>query len=184
MLPEFRVCGIAAPASAPSPYQALTDSDSVSYSYSVRRSWYRSGAWIRGRSWNRSSNAATPKRWLLRRLNPRPFSVFCPLRQCRAGGVRPPWRFETKRRRAYRKKQRIALEDYSRLVVRFWILGKKITTFWGVKGQIFAKTAIIQLYIIIFQKLLIVATCSFHQRVPRSILINIAYRYSFWMEYM
>ena len=90
MLPEFRVCGFAAPASAPSPDQALTVSDSVSYSYSVRRSWYRSGAWIRGRSWNRSSIATTPKRWLLRYLNPRPFSEFRPLCQCRGWWCDPP----------------------------------------------------------------------------------------------
>ena len=36
----------------------------------------------------------------------------------------------------------------------------------------------------IFQKLLIVPTYGFHQRVSRSILSNIARRYSFWMEYM
>ena len=82
------------------------------------------------------------------------------------------------------KNQRIALDEYSRLVVRFLILGQKLTPFWGVKGQIFAKSAFFQLYIIIFQKLLIVATYGFHQRVPRSILNNIACRYSFWMEYM
>ena len=40
------------------------------------------------------------------------------------------------------KNQRIALDEYSRLVVRFLILGQKLTPFWGVKGQIFAKTAI------------------------------------------
>ena len=31
------------------------------------------------------------------------------------------------------KNQRIALDEYSRLVVRFLILGKKLTPFWGSK---------------------------------------------------
>ena len=38
--------------------------------------------------------------------------------------------------------QRIALDKYSRLVVRFLILGQKLNLFWGVKGQIFAKSEI------------------------------------------
>ena len=49
--------------------------------------------------------------------------------------VRPPWPFETKRRRAYPKKRRIALDEYSRLVVRFFILGQNLTPFRGVKGK-------------------------------------------------
>ena len=66
----------------------------------------------------------------------------------------------------------------------FLILGGKLTPFWLVKCQVFAKSAIFQLYIIMFQKQLIVVTYSFHQRVPRSILNNLACRYIFRMEYM
>ena len=49
-----------------------------------------------------------------------------------------------------RKKQWIALDDYSRLVVRFFVLVDPVL---GIKGQIFAKSAIFQLCSSIFQKL-------------------------------
>ena len=50
--------------------------------------------------------------------------------------------------------------------MRFLILGQKLTPFWGVKSQNFRESAVFQHTIIIFQKLLIVAAYSFHQRVP------------------
>ena len=51
------------------------------------------------------------------------------------------------------KSQRIALDESWRLVVRFSILGQNLDQFWGLKGRIFAKLAILQPYISIFQKL-------------------------------
>ena len=114
---------------------------------------------------------------------PRPFSVFRHLPQVE-GGCDPPGVWKLSVEELSGKHQRIALDKYSRLVVRFLILGQKLTPSWGVKSQIFAKSAIFQIYIIIFRKLLIVGTYGFHQRVPRLIINNIACRYRFWMEYM
>ena len=54
----------------------------------------------------------------------------------------------------------------------------KIDPVLGVIGQNFSKSEIFQLHIIIFQKLLIVATSGFHQRVPRSILNSVTCRVS------
>ena len=68
--------------------------------------------------------------------------------------------------------------------MRFLILNQYLTQLREVKGQIFAKPAAFQLNTIIFQKVLIVATYSFHQRVSRSILNNIACCNSLWMECM
>ena len=45
-------------------------------------------------------------------------------------------------------KNTVALVEYSRLVVRFLILGQYLTQLWEVKGQIFAKPASFQHYII------------------------------------
>ena len=50
------------------------------------------------------------------------------------------------------KNHRIARVEYSRLVVRFFILGQYLTQLKEVKGQIVAKPAIFQLYIIILKK--------------------------------
>ena len=54
--------------------------------------------------------------------------------------MRPPWRFETKRRSASQQNQSIALNEYSRLVVYFLTLGQYLTQLWQVKGQISAKS--------------------------------------------
>ena len=52
------------------------------------------------------------------------------------------------------KTQRIAIGEHSRLVVRFFfILGQYLTQLGEVKGQIFAKSTIFQLYMHISQKL-------------------------------
>ena len=74
--------------------------------------------------------------------------------------------------------------DWPAIGSAFLIQGQKLTPFWAVKGQIFAKSAIFQIYIIIFQKLSIEATYGFHQRVPRSMLYNPVYRYCFLIEYL
>ena len=52
-----------------------------------------------------------------------------------------------------RGNQRIALDKYSRLVVRFFILGQYLTQLLEFKGQTFAKSTILQSYTHIFQKL-------------------------------
>ena len=57
-----------------------------------------------------------------------------------------------------REKQRIALDEHSRLVVRLLILGQNLTQFFWDQSSNFLKSAIFQLYISIFQKLQIVAT--------------------------
>ena len=48
---------------------------------------------------------------------------------CGGGVDTTPARFETKGRRAYQKNQQIALDEYSRLVVRFLVLGEYLTQF-------------------------------------------------------
>ena len=67
-------------------------------------------------------------------INPRPYSVFRHLRQCR-GLVRPPLPSVSKLSVAQlsEKNQRIALYKYSRLVMRFLIIDQKLTPFWGFK---------------------------------------------------
>ena len=42
--------------------------------------------------------------------------------------------------------QQIALDEYFRLVVLFLVLGQYLTQLWQVKGQIFGKSMIVQLY--------------------------------------
>ena len=88
--------------------------------------------------------------------------------------MQPLARLKTEGRRGWRKKTASCFSEYSRLVVRFFILGRYLTQVGEVKGQIFAKPAIFQLHIIIFRELFIVATCGFPQGIPRSILNNIA----------
>ena len=62
--------------------------------------------------------------------------------------------------------QKIALAEYSRLVVLFLVLGQYLTQLWQVKGQIFGNSMIFQLYESISAKLSIVAEWDLHQRVP------------------
>ena len=116
-------------------------------------------------------------------FNTRPSSVFRHLPQCRGGGCDPP---------GVSKLSVVELSgktaDCSRRVLAigsaFFDSRSKIDPVLGGQRSNFREIGNFQLYIIIFQKLLIVATYGFHQRVPRSILNNIACRYSFWMEYM
>ena len=51
------------------------------------------------------------------------------------------------------KKHRIALEEYSRLVVRFLTLGQNLTQLREVNGQNFPESAIFHIYTYISQKL-------------------------------
>ena len=55
------------------------------------------------------------------------------------------------------KDQKIALAEYSRLVVLFLVLGQHLTQLWQVKGQIFANSMIFQLHESMASKLSIVA---------------------------
>ena len=68
------------------------------------------------------------------------------------------------------KDQKIALAEYSRLVVLFLVLGQYLTQLWQVKCQIFGNSMIFQLYESISAKLSIVAAWDLYQRVSRSIL--------------
>ena len=49
-------------------------------------------------------------------------------------------------------------DEYSGLVVRFPLLGQNLTQLWEVKGQIFEKSIICQVYMSISQQILIEAT--------------------------
>ena len=91
-------------------------------------------------------------------LNPRPCMPDFITPTCMGGGDTTPTRFETKVVELSNKNLRIALDEYSRLVVRFFILGQNLTQFLGVKGQIFLKSAFFQLCSSIFQKLSIAAS--------------------------
>ena len=61
-------------------------------------------------------------------LNPRPFSVFRHLRQWRGGGDPPGVSKVSVVELSGKKKQRIALGEYSQSVVRFLILGQNFET--------------------------------------------------------
>ena len=67
-------------------------------------------------------------------LNPRPCTPNFITRTCGGGGDKTPTRFEINGRGACEKqKQRIALDEYSRLVVRYFVLGQYLSHFWGSK---------------------------------------------------
>ena len=55
--------------------------------------------------------------------NPRPHASGFTTRMQGGGLMHPPASLKTKGRKAARKKLRIALAKYSRLIVRFWNLG-------------------------------------------------------------
>ena len=90
----------------------------------------------------------------------------------RTGGLvrPPPWRFQTKRRRALRK----ILADCSRRVLAIGciIFGPRWIFDPVMAGQrsIFENSMIFQLYESISATIFIVAAWNLHQRVPRSIL--------------
>ena len=68
------------------------------------------------------------------------------------------------------KDQRIALVEYSRLVVLFLVLDQYLIQLWQVKDQTFGNSTIFQCYESISAKLSTVAAWDLHQRVPHSIL--------------
>ena len=93
-------------------------------------------------------------------LNPRPDTVFRHLRPDRGGGgvVRPP--LGVSKRSVVElcgKVQRIALAEYSRLVVLFLAVGHYLTQLWQVRSQFFGNYNIFQVHESVSPKLLIVA---------------------------
>ena len=99
------------------------------------------------------------------------------------GRGRPPWRLETKRLRAQRKEP----ADCSRRVLAigsafFFILGQKLTPFWGSKVKFSGNWQFFKFALSYF-KSIDRNDIRFSPAVPRSIFNNIC-RYSFWMEYM
>ena len=86
---------------------------------------------------------------------PRPHTADFITRTCRGGGggIRPP-RFSKLKvvELNEKKKQRIGLDEYSRLVVRLYPR-LKFDPVLGIKSQIFVKSTIFQLYLSLFQNL-------------------------------
>ena len=84
------------------------------------------------------------------KLNPRPWYVFCHLRQCSGGGlVRPPADRPLIVVDLRLKKQSMRLDGISRMHILFLVLGQHLISLDQVKGQIFAKIDIFFLYTLI-----------------------------------
>ena len=65
---------------------------------------------------------------ILNNINPRPYTPIFITRTCRGGGrIDPPRVSKLRVLKFSEKKRRISLDKYSRLVVRFFVLGQYLT---------------------------------------------------------